>query len=66
MGAKGMGECVQGQGSRHEVLEGGVALEGLGDRHAALGAEPVAAEPTHTAKGRVRGRGVSAASVRPL
>ena len=38
------------QGSRLEVREGGVALEGLGERHAALGAELVVAEPAHTAK----------------
>ena len=54
VGAKGMGGWVRRQGSRPEVLEGGVALERLSERHAALGAELVAVEPAHTAKGRVR------------
>ena len=49
-GAKGIGEWVRWQGSRHKVLEGGVALEGLGERHATLVAELVAVEPAHTAK----------------
>ena len=48
--AQGMGEWVQWQRSRPERLEGGVALERLGERHAALGAELVAVEPAHTAK----------------
>ena len=49
---------VQWQGSRLEPLEGGVALERLGERHAALAAELVAVEPAHTAKGSVsRGAG---------
>ena len=54
MQSQGMGEWVRRQGSRLEVLEGGVALERLGERHANLGAELVVAEPAHTAKGRVR------------
>ena len=41
-------------GSRLEPLEGGVDLERLSERHAALAAELVAVEPAHTAKGRVR------------
>ena len=45
---------VRRQGGRPEVLEGRVALEGLGERHAALGAEVVALEPAHTVKGKVR------------
>ena len=45
---------VRWQGSRRELLEVGVALERLGERHAALGAELVVAEPAHTAKERVR------------
>ena len=47
---------IRSQGSRLELLEVGVALERLGERDAALGAELVVAEPAHTAKGRV-GRG---------
>ena len=48
-----MGGCgFRWQGSRLELLEGGIALEGLGERHAALGAEVVATEPAHTAKGK--------------
>ena len=50
MQSQGMGEWVRRQGSRLEVLEGGVALERLGERHAAFAAELVAAEPAHTAK----------------
>ena len=49
--SKGMGGWVRSQGSRLEPLEGGVALERLGERHAALGAEVVAVEAAHTAKG---------------
>ena len=45
-------EWVQWQGSRPERLQGGVALERLGERQAAFGAELVVAEPAHTAKGR--------------
>ena len=45
-----MGEWVRWQGSRPELCEGRVALEGLGERHATLGAEGVAVEPVHTAK----------------
>ena len=51
-----MGKWVRWLGSRPEALEGGVALEGLGERHATLGAELVEPEPAHTAKGSV-GRG---------
>ena len=59
IGAKGMGGSVRLKGSGLERLEGGVALDGLGERHAALGAELVAAEPARTAqsnceKGRVQ------------
>ena len=53
-GKRLMGEWVRWLSSRPELLEGRVALEGLGERHAALGAELVAAEPAHTANGRVR------------
>ena len=49
-----MGEWLRWQGSRPELFEGLVALEGLSERHAALGAELVEVEPAHTAKGRVR------------
>ena len=41
---------VQWQDSRPELVEGGIALQGLGERHATLGAELVEAEPAHTAK----------------
>ena len=41
---------VRWQGSRPERLEGGITLQGLGERHASLGAEVVEAEPAHTAK----------------
>ena len=41
---------VRWQGSRPELLEGGVALQSLGERHATLGAELVVVEPAHTAK----------------
>ena len=45
--------------SRPELLEGGVALERLGERrHAAVGAELVVGEPTHTAEGMVTSEGV--------
>ena len=54
VGAKGMGGRVQWQGSRLELLEVGVALERLGERHATLGADPVVAEAAHTAKGKVK------------
>ena len=39
-----MGEWVRWLGSRLELLQGGVALERLGERHATLGAERVEAE----------------------
>ena len=52
-GAKGMGGWVRRQGSRLELLEVGVALERLSERHATLRAELVVAEPAHTAKERV-------------
>ena len=42
------------QGSGLERLEGGVALDGLGERHAALRAEIVAVEAAHTGKRSVR------------
>ena len=45
-----MGGWFRWQGSILEPLEGGVALEGLGERHATLGAELVVLEPAHTAK----------------
>ena len=45
-----MGGWVRWQGSRPERLEGGVALQGLGERHATLRAEVVAVEAAHTAK----------------
>ena len=41
---------VRRQGDRPEVLEGRVALEGLGERLATLGAELVVAKPSHTVK----------------
>ena len=46
---QGMDGWVRWRGSRLEELEGGVALERLGERHAALGAELVEFEPAHTA-----------------
>ena len=51
-----MGGWVRSQGSRPEVLEGGVAHERLGERDAALGAELVVVEPVHTAKSEAKGR----------
>ena len=48
--ARGFDVQVRWQGSRPELFEGGVALEGLGERHAALGAELIGVEPAHTAK----------------
>ena len=50
-----MGKWVRLQGSRLELLQGCVALDRLGERHAPLGAELAEAEPAHTAKGIVRG-----------
>ena len=41
---------VQWPGSRPEYLDGRVALEGLGERLATLGAELVVSKPLHTAK----------------
>ena len=41
---------VRWQGSRHKRLEGGISLQGLGERHASLGAEVVIFEAAHTAK----------------
>eukprot|EP00964_Phaeocystis_antarctica_P011152 scaffold6132_cov60-Phaeocystis_antarctica.AAC.2 len=52
-----MGRWVRWQGSRHERLEGLIFLEGLGDRHAARGAERVAVEAAHTAKAGEQGKG---------
>ena len=49
-----MGKWVRWPGSKREPLQGRVALEGLGERHATLGAELVFVEPARTAKGRVR------------
>ena len=53
-----MGERVRWQGSRLEPLEGRINLEGLGERHARLGAELVVVEAAHTAtegeKGQVQ------------
>ena len=45
-----VGSMAAWQGSRPERLEGLVALEGLGERHATLGAELVFGEAAHTAK----------------
>ena len=45
-----MGRWVRWQGSRPQLGEGGVALEGLGERHATLGAEVVNFEAAQTAK----------------
>ena len=45
-----MGWWVRWQASRLERREGRISLEGLDNRHAALGAEFVAAEAAHTAK----------------
>ena len=47
---------VQWQGSRLEEREGGIALQGLGERHATLGAELVAVEPAHTVKAGEKGQ----------
>ena len=41
---------VRWQGSRPERLEGRIALQGLGERHASLRAEVVEQEAAHTAK----------------
>ena len=65
-----MGEWVRWLGSRPELFEGRVALERLGERHAALGAELVVVEPAHMAKGRVRRgecseRGAASSRARP-
>ena len=49
-GAKGMGEWIRWQGSRQEPIEGCVALEGLGKRHASLGAKFVVLEAAHTSR----------------
>ena len=49
-GRYGMGGWVRWQGSRPEVREGRIALQGLGERHAFRGAELVLAEAAHTAK----------------
>jgi hypothetical protein len=49
-----MGRWVRWQGSRLQRLEGGVALEGLGKRHAILGAELVELEAAQTAKEKVK------------
>ena len=49
-----MGEWFRWSGSRPEPFQGRVALEGLSERHAALGAELVVAEPAYAATGRVR------------
>ena len=46
-----MGKWIRLQGSRPELLRGCVALDGLGERHANLGAELVVAEAAHTVKG---------------
>ena len=56
VGPQGMGRWVRWQGSRLERLEGGIALQGLGERHATLGAEVVVAEAAHTAKAGGKGR----------
>ena len=61
VGPQGMGGWVRWQGSRLQLREGGVALEGLGERHASLGAEVVDAEAAQTAKEKVKR--ASAASV---
>jgi hypothetical protein len=50
VGPQGIGGWVRWQGSRLELHEGGVALEGLGERHASLGAEVVEVEAAQTAK----------------
>ena len=61
-----MGGSVRWQGSRLEHLEGGIALQGLGERHATLKTEVVAVEAAHTAKGRVsRASTVSVHAVGP-
>ena len=52
-----MGGLVRWKGSRLEIREGRVLLEGLGDRHATLGAELVAVEAAHTAKAGEQGKG---------
>ena len=44
------GEWVQMQGSRLELLEGRIALERLGERHASRGAEVVVVEAAQTGK----------------
>jgi hypothetical protein len=45
-----MGGWVRWQGSRLQLLEGGVALEGLGERHAILRAEVVVFKAAQMAK----------------
>ena len=49
-GPKGTDGWVRSPDSRLELLEGRVALEGLGEHHAALGAKVVGIEPAHTEK----------------
>ena len=48
-GPKGMASWVRWQGGGLELLEGGVALERLGERRAILGAELAEFEAAHTA-----------------
>jgi hypothetical protein len=50
VGSQGKGGWVRWRGSRQERLEGGVALEGLGERHATLGAELVVRKAAQTVK----------------
>ena len=51
-----MGGWVRWQGSRPELLEGRIFLEGLGDRHATRGAEFVALEAAQTGKEGGKGK----------
>eukprot|EP00964_Phaeocystis_antarctica_P091078 scaffold58354_cov54-Phaeocystis_antarctica.AAC.2 len=51
-----MGGWVRWQGSRLEVREGRISLQGLGDRHATLGAEVVPLEPAQLAKEGEKGQ----------
>ena len=45
-----VGSMRMRRGSRPEHLQGRIALQGLGECHATLGAEVVVAEPAHTVK----------------
>ena len=61
VGAKGKGEWIRWQGSRQERIEGCVALEGLGERHASVGVKFVVLEAAQIEKGQVCSERVHAA-----